>query len=300
MGTYQNTLSVLPFYRSLDEQLHRRPYSNGYIYPLFVSQDYLIPFFISFRSANPVNIKEIKVYKLCTQGDVKYPSYLPDGGDYNIDFNFDFYFDSSIRPSISDLLVETSTRELDGRTWCTIHYNGDPDKRWNLQRGIYYLAIVLDDDTTFYSEVFTAVPDSELFRFITISWSGDSDLIYDGGFIPYDSEYINRVHLSTEIGKPDYSFEEEGKDRDGYFFPEKQISKKTFKFVAFGPESLCDSMRLIGMSDNITVQDSFGRIYSPTSFNMEVEWLEDGYLAEISCEFNTDTVIKTVGKPINI
>lgn len=295
MGTYRNNLSPLPLYSSINEQLHRRPYSNGYIYPLLVSQNYLIPFFASFPHDLP-SIESIDIYQLCTCGDTRSLTLdRTERGDYNIDFNFDFF--NTLQ--VGDVGVRITTKEVGEEEWFTLYYNGNPDISWGLPRGIYYLVLNLDHGMTLYSEVFTAVPDAELLsQTIEIAWSDNRDLVYENGFIPYSDDYINRIYLNTKIGKPEYSLEEEGKDRDGYFFPEKQISKKTFKFTALVTESLYDSMRLIGMSDSIYIRDTLNREYSPTSFNSEIEWLEDGYLAETQCEFNTDTVIKITGKPI--
>ena len=40
--------------------------------------------------------------------------------------------------------------------------------------------------------------------------------------------------------------------------------------------------------------------YEATSFLMTPTWAEQGYLAEVACEFTTDTVAKKVGKGVTI
>lgn len=297
MGTYQNNLSPLPLYESLDEQLHRRPYSHGYVYPLYVHPQTLIPFFFSWEvtpsEQASTTIEGIKVYKKCICGDVIDKEPLI--GDFNSDFNLDFY----IPEASLDSLELGLAKEIQGNKLYLSLYHKGILSSWNLDRGQYYIELTLSSGKILYSEVFTVISPADLeSQTIRISWRDVDSLWYDNGFVPYGYDYQNVIYLHTTIGKPEYPFEEEGKDRDGYFFPEKQISKKTFRFTALGPESLCDSMRLIGMSDSIEIRDTFGRTYLPTSFASGIEWLDDGYLAEIQCEFNTDTVVKTVGKHI--
>ena len=39
-----NNFSVLPFYENIDEQLSRRTYAFGEVYPLYVQKGYVLPF----------------------------------------------------------------------------------------------------------------------------------------------------------------------------------------------------------------------------------------------------------------
>lgn len=298
MGLYRNNLSPLPLYESLDEQLHRRSYSYGYVYPLYVHPQSLIPFFFSWEVTpfqyDIESIKQIKIHKKCNCGIIQGEDLLFE--DFNRDFNYDFFS----AESLSSLGIDIARETRGNKRYLSLYHRGI-SPFWNLSPGQYYIEFILVSEKHLYSEIFTVISESDLeSQTVRISWGDEENLWYNEGFIPYESGYRNTVYLNTKIGKPEYPFEEEGKDRDGYFFPEKQISKKTFRFNAVGTESLYDSMRIIGMSDSIEIRDTLGRIYSPTSFASEIEWLDDGYLAEIQCEFNTDTVIKTVGKPILI
>ena len=301
-GTYRNNLSVLPLYDSLQEQLHRRPYSDGYIYPLYVHPHKLIPFFTCWvGDTTDLVISKINIHRVCDCGDILFREITSEGGgtplgDFNIDFSRDFFV-NTVTPE--DFATLTTLIRPDFQDYSIIYYTGNtPETSWNLPRGQFYLEIILSNDRKFYSEVFTVVPENELSHMVAIEWRDFSNLLFEEGYIPYENGYVNKVYLNTSIGKPEYSYEEEGKDRNGYFFPEKQLSKKTFNFKAFAPESLCDSLRIVGLSDHVVIEDPEGRIYRPTSFNFEAEWLEDGFLADIQCEFNTNTVVKAVGKPI--
>ena len=104
--------------------------------------------------------------------------------------------------------------------------------------------------------------------------------------------------MCTELGKPEYQFEEEGEDRDGYFFPEKRISEKTYRCTILASEYLCDVMRLIGLSDYVRVTDKYGRKYDCDTFLITPEWQTQGDLASIEIEFETDTVVKKIGQAI--
>lgn len=108
--------------------------------------------------------------------------------------------------------------------------------------------------------------------------------------------YRNRLYFCTELGRPDYEFSEEGETRDGYFFPEKQVSEKTYHFMILAPEYLCDVMRFIRMSDYKVVRDQFGRVYECDTFLITPKWQNQGYLASVDVEFQTDTVVKKIGR----
>lgn len=158
--------------------------------------------------------------------------------------------------------------------------------------GQYYVRMS-DDVNTWYSEVFTVVKDME--PYIKIEWWDTTDLHMDAGVISYtDPEFKNRLYLPSDIAKPTYSFEEEGSERDGYFFPEKQISKKTYRFAFLASEYLLDVMRLIRLSDFVRITKA-GQEYSVDTFLLTPEWTEEGSVAEAIIEFTTATVVKKIG-----
>lgn len=161
-----------------------------------------------------------------------------------------------------------------------------------LPEGQYYLEMD-DSNATYFSEIFTVVKD--ISGYLSIEWYDDEDLISDSGSISYTApEYRNIVYLCTELGKPDYDFEEEGEDRDGYFFAEKQISTKVYKFSFIAPEYLCDVMRLIRLSDHVKIT-SKGITYTPDNFLLTVNWQDQGDIAAVDVEFNNFTVVKKIG-----
>ena len=162
-----------------------------------------------------------------------------------------------------------------------------------LEEGMYYMTLS-DGTDTWWSEILTLVND--VTPYLMIEWGDMSDLIFDAGIISYRRGYRNRVYLSTDLGKPDYTFEDEGESRDGYYFPEKQVSSKTYKCVALAPEFLIDAMRLVRLSDVVTVRDKFARVYDCDTFLVTAEWQTQGDLASLEIEFTTSTVVKKTGR----
>lgn len=132
-----------------------------------------------------------------------------------------------------------------------------------------------------------------------IEWYDADDFIMDAGAIVYSNGYKNELFLDMEIGMPEYEFEEEVAERNGYQFPISQISYKKYKFTILVPEEVCDVMRFIRLSDHIYISTR-ENTYKATSFLMTPTWAEQGYLAEVACEFTTDTVAKKIGKGVTI
>lgn len=160
--------------------------------------------------------------------------------------------------------------------------------------GIYYLRLS-DGVQTWYSEMFTVVQDVS--GYLKIQWWDIENFVFDAGQIVYKNpDFKNTLYLCSELGKPDYEFEEDGEERDGYFFPEKQISVKTFKCTILAPEFLCDVMRFIRMADYIHITDKYGREYDCDTFLITPKWQTQGDLASVEIEFKTNTVVKKIGR----
>jgi hypothetical protein len=164
----------------------------------------------------------------------------------------------------------------------------------NMLDGIYYMRLS-DGVQTWYSEMFTVVQDVS--GYVKVQWWDIENLVFDAGQIVYTNPtYKNTLYLCTELGKPEYEFEEEGQDRDGYFFSEKQISTKKYKCTILAPEYLCDVMRFIRMADYIRVRDKYGNVYNCDTFLITPKWQTQGDLASVEIEFKTDTVVKKIGR----
>lgn len=273
-----NNLSPIPFYGSLAEQDFRKWYAYGGMYPHRVSSRNLVPFFFTV-AAQEVSISKVSVFQVCCNEE--------EGGDV---------------PIGSLIASECGVIERGG---CSTICFCAPIINIGLEKGAYFMQFDLSTNggpMTVFSDVFFVEPSTDLDKFfVGIEWYDGADLeLSDGGVIPYahifGSLYRNQIFLDTTIGMPEYTFTEDGEERDGRFFPIKQISEKVYKFKAVVPEYLCDCMRLIRLSDVVIITDQLGRTYNVEHFEMDVKWLDGGHLAEIDCSFETDTVVKKVGK----
>lgn len=294
-----NNLSPIPFYGSLAEQDFRKWYAYGGMYPHRVSSRNLVPFFFTVDKEG-VSIDKVSIFQVCCADEEVFGK-----GSYNLSFSDAF---SVHKEEGGDVPIGSRIAALcgvvNGDGCSTICYCA-PNINIGLEKGAYFMQFDLTTDggpVTVYSDVFFVEPSTDLNKFfVGIKWYDGSNLeLSDGGVIPYTSfvgkRYGNQIYLDTTIGMPEYSFTEDGEERDGRFFPIKQISEKVYKFKAIVPEYLCDCMRLIRLSDVVKITDQLGRTYNVEHFEMEVKWLDGGHLAEIDCSFETDTVVKKVGK----
>ena len=266
-----NNLSVLPFYTSIDEQLHRRSYAYGDIYPLFTPVGNIPPFQIVTPHDALVSLTSVTLYKPDgTQVGSNILSALTSGGLHKYNF---VDCDVIVYPASTAAAVMTS-------------------------EGQYYLCVETSDGAAYFSDIMTAV--GQISPYLKIEWNDAEDLVMDGERIVYQltgsGTFKNRLYLNTEIGKPDYEFEEQGETRDGLFFPEKMISEKKYKFTFLASEYLCDVMRFIRMSDVIKITDRYGREYLCDTFLMTPKWETQGNLASVEVEFQTNTVAKRIGR----
>lgn len=262
-----NNLSVLPFYENIEEQNHRRTYAYGEVYPLYTPVGTIPPFQI-IRKHSDATITGARLYRLSDgeYGNIRTP--LLAAGLTIIRYD-DYGYDIIMYPS-------------------TLQHN------LTHAEGQYYVTITMSDGVTFYSDVFTVVADMS--AFLNIRWWDSEDMIMDGSRISYANQFRNTLWLNTQLGKPEYEFEEEGENRDGYFYPEKMISEKRFKCVILAPEYLCDVMRFIRLSDFVQVRDRFGHSYRCDTFLCTPKWQEQGDLASVDIEFTCETVAKKIGK----
>lgn len=262
-----NNISVLPWYTSIEQQNHRKSYAYGTIYPLFTPKRTLLPFQI-MRNTSSRNITRAQLYDKNGVLFADITTALKETGLQIVPFA-SLGYDVIVYPSLLPFAIDT------------------PD-------GIYY-ARMTDGVNVWYSEMFTIVGD--LSGYLKIEWYDVENFVFDAGQIVYQNpKFHNVLYLCAELGKPEYTFEEEGETRDGYFFSEKQISEKTYRCMALAPEYLCDVMRFIRMSDKVFVTDKYGRQYDCDTFLITPKWQTQGDLASVEIEFETATVAKKIGR----
>lgn len=265
--TQNNNLSVLPFYTDIEQQNHRKSYAFGAIYPLFTPANFLLPFQI-MRPTRGNAITFVRLYDRNGNLIEDLTQNMQDVGLQIVGFQT-LGYDIIVFPAILPMPT-------------------------NMFDGIHYLTIS-DGVQTWYSEMFTIVQD--MTPYLKIEWWDVENFVFDAGQIVYQNPaFKNRLYFCTELGKPEYQFDEEGESRDGYYFPTKQISEKTYKCTVLAPEYLCDVMRFIRMADFVKVTDKYGREYDVDTFLITPKWQTQGDLASVEIEFETNTVAKKIGK----
>lgn len=280
-----SNLNPLPWYESIEEQGFRKSYAYGKVWPLIAHKDYFLPFQIIFPGVPSLvrffihQVENGRSFEITAAMNAA--EFDIDSATYNI----------GIFPALYKL--DWSILGLD--------FNNDFDESFggesHTSEGRYYLRMeyTIDGVTrTMYSEVMTLVLDISCY--LKLEWFSYTDLPYNGGQIEYNmssemSPYVNYLWIRADVAMPDYTFEEEGEERDGFFFATKQVSEKTYRFAFLATEEVCDALRIVGLSDVVSITDQYGRRYICDKFSMTPEWQQQGYLASVSCEFQTDTVV---------
>ena len=263
-----NNISVLPWYTSIEQQNHRKSYAYGAIYPLFAPADRLLPFQI-IRNTRSNNVTSVVLYEKTGKQVANITTYMKETGLQIVRFA-NYGYDVIVYPGLLPMALDF------------------PEGR--------YMIGINDGVQWYYSDVFTWISGG-MDGYLCVEWSDAANMEVDGGQIVYEGvQFKNRVYVCAELGKPEYKFEEEGEERDGYFFPEKQISVKTFKCTILAPEFLCDVMRFIRMADYIHITDKYGREYDCDTFLITPKWQTQGDLASVEIEFKTNTVVKKIGR----
>lgn len=263
-----NNLSVLPFYTSLEQQNARKWWMYGRVYPLFTQAGFILPFQLIFPHGGTPSVGYVHLMNANTNAivDSSMKSKLENGGMTFKQFA-SFGYDVLVYPGLLPILS-------------------------SLNNGRYYL-IAQVSGQIYYSEIFTVVNDIE--PYLKITWWDEADFVMDAGTIVYENpSFKNILYLHSDIAKPQYQFEEEGENRDGYFFPTKQISEKRYRFNFLASEYLLDVMRFIRMADHAQIE-YHGQTYSLDTFLMTPEWEDNGDVAVVEAEFDTATVAKKLG-----
>lgn len=263
-----NNLNPLPWYTDLSDQNHRKEWAYGKAYPLISQSRLILPFQVIRPHLETSPITGFKLIELNTGIETDITADIKDANlvikefdDYDIILNYGRF----LLPSGVGF------------------------------KGLYYCEMT-DGTNIWYSEVFNFLQDVS--KYVKIVWYNRNDIFETAdGHIDYFDGYQNFMYVASDIGKPDYPFEEEVKERDGHTFPEKQWSEKVYKFDIVAPEYLLDAWRIIRMHDYIFIEQGT-KLWDVEQFLFDHEWEAQGDLAKVECEFHCDTVMKKIGKGI--
>ena len=262
MKLVNNNISPLPFYDDIALQNHRKDYAFGQIYQLITYKNMLLPFQVVLSKGT--SISWVRLY----------------------DFNTRKYIDITDSMKENGLVIKSFT------DFKLLKYPGTLPIVEIKHEGLYYLAISISGLGTIYSDLFTVT--NRVLDYLLIEYSNSYNFELKNGIVDFSDNFAFKCYLNTQVGKPEYDFEEEATERMGYTFIESQVSKKIYKFTFIAPEYLCDALRIVRLCENKQIT-SKSQVYDLTTFNMEPEWEDQGDLASVECEFETDTVIANIG-----
>lgn len=264
MKLINNNISPLPFYDDIELQNHRKDYAFGQIYPLVIHKNVIMPFQVV----------------------------LPETARENISVFLHCVNDSRLSGNISQQMKEAGLKLHKYSNFSVLIYPGIFPINMIKYEGQYYLNIVIAGAGQIYSDIFNSV--NRIDDYLLIEYYNDYNFELKNGIVDFSDNFKFKCYIKTQIGKPEYSFEEEATERMGYTFIESQVSKKIYKFVFLAPEYLCDALRIVRLCNNKRILCK-NQQYDLTSFSMNPKWEEQGDLASVECEFETDTVISNLG-----
>jgi len=251
-----NGFNVLPWYDSLDKQNCKKWYTYGQTWPLLCPQGSILPF--QFISDTAISISS-NIYAINTETKQA--------------------IDLGVKPAVIEVnradityyivkLANTSIVQL-------------PIGRYNFRMNT--------SEGFLYSEEVSVIDNAN--ECIKVEYWNEDTLRFTSGEINFADDFHFILYVNSTIGKPEYEFEEELTKRLGYKFIESQTSNKVYKFSFVAPEYVCDAMRLIRMCDYIKLTTKFDS-YNALSFAYEPKWQEQGDLAAVDVEFDTDCIIQ--------
>jgi len=260
----QNNLTPLGFFDSLQELTYQKKTC-----PLFSPKNTFLPF-------------QVRTY---IEGTDQYSSlsvsvYSNDSGTYTD-------YTSQASPHIRSFLDQVDNKLVVVFDGSTIGIN--------LKPGVYCLRVTINN-WNYYSDYFTVVNDIQ--NFLKVTWQNAKDFKTASGTIFYTAggmDYRNIMYFPTSVGMPEYEFIEDSEKRSGYYFLEKQVSRKAYRFVAVCREEMCDALMFARMSDFVTVEIGLDK-YDVEEIELQTKWQTQGYFVSVNAKFYTDTLAKRVGE----
>lgn len=164
----------------------------------------------------------------------------------------------------------------------------------SIEPGVYRAEFAIPEGETYVSTPICVTEGIETnTNFVKLEYWNDEKLAYPNGFVTTgtNNDFKFQMYIPTTFFKPKYEFEEEITKRAGYKFLELQTCNKVFGFNFLAPEYICDALRLVRLSDYIRFTHD-GEYYNALNFEYNPDWQDNGYLAAIECQFETDTIIQ--------
>lgn len=190
--------------------------------------------------------------------------------------------------------VKIKVDSMDGRGSVLYVSPGSNVYAKSIEPGVYRAEFTIPGGETYVSTPICVTEGIETnTNFVKLEYWNDEKLAYPNGFVTTgtDNDFKFQMYIPTTFFKPKYEFEEEITKRAGYKFLELQTCNKVFGFNFLAPEYICDALRLVRLSDYIRFTHD-GEYYNALNFEYNPDWQDNGYLAAIECQFETDTIIQ--------
>ena len=286
-----NNISPLPFYDSIDKQNHRKDYAFGQIFPLITYRNMLLPFQVCVFLPTASTIERVRLYDCQKRECIDITSNMMSNGLEIKSFkNFQLIKYPGTLPiaKIKSEGLFYLIIDID------IGFNGSPGPRPSIPGPPGSRPSIPERHTikSIYSDVFSVT--NSVSDYLLMEYRSPYNFEIKNGIVDFSDNFSFKCYLNTQIGKPEYDFEEEATERMGYTFIESQVSKKIYKFTFLAPEYLCDALRIVRLCETKQIT-SKSQTYDLSTFSMEPKWEDQGDLAAVECEFETDTVIANIG-----
>lgn len=262
-----NNYNVLPFYSSKEYWHSKRWYTYGQICPVAARKDYLVPFQLYFTRDVVSTSGNITLDIKRVNDDVTVKS---------------FTLNHSFIHTPEYVIIKFPEQQITA-----------------LPLGLYYYKVTYQETNDSgiaqgealeaYSDIISIMDDES--DFVRLEYWNASDITTNGYSISFTDNFKFVSYIHSTIAKPDYEFEEELTKRLGYKFIETQVSTKVYKFNYLATEANCDAMRIARMCDYIKFTTPLD-VYNALYMSFEVAWQDYGDVANLTVEFETDTIIQ--------
>lgn len=290
--TRKNNLSPLPFYTNILNQNQNDWYAYGHLF----SYRYEIAFVPPFQIIIPDNVEPIGILpeSYFESIAINNPKH-----QFAIDVKTSMINDQGLTAEkfVGGYVVvkNKSTNNLTVLDWNPLSIPGLSSAKPS--EGNHFLSMSING-TTHSSEIFTwkefvNLGKESIFN-IQLRYRHNESFLHSFGHIDYD-DFNHIVNIKSTIGKPSYEFEEDIVSREGYKFPVHQISYKKYQFEFFASEYFVDALRIVRMHDFVEIEHD-GELYQVDEILFTINWQEQGNLAQVVCEFTTDTVVAITGR----
>ena len=158
----------------------------------------------------------------------------------------------------------------------------------------WYRALISDGIDTWQSDWFLWT-DTPLMK---VEWWHVNHIAVSEGHIDYSDGFKFWVYLNTDIGMPQYPYEEEVDRRAGVDLPFRKTSSKQYQFLTIVSEYLMDCMRLIPTNAEIRIYHLDDVLRVTKLRHAPISWIERGDVAKTVWTFLTDTVTSTFAQTI--